>query len=140
MTTPRLGLALAAALLVPVGLWAAESYPDTEYTSGRAGMDKKVKGTLVIDEENVSFRDKNGAQIFAIPMKSITNVTNASERDEGSFGRKMALGIFASKTEEFLTVTSESSNGAEAIVFKCKKKMSPGMVAKIQFYMPKKKS
>lgn len=81
------------------------------------------------------FKDKNGAQIFVIPMKSITNVTNVSETDSGSFGRKMALGIFASKTEEFLTVTSESPDGAEAIVFKCKKKTSPGMVAKIQFYM-----
>jgi hypothetical protein len=45
----------------------------------------------------------------------------------------MALGIFASHTDEFLRVETRSSDAAEVIVFKTKKERSPGMAAKINF-------
>jgi hypothetical protein len=130
------GLA-AAAILVALPAWAADSFPDTEYVSGKAGFTQKIKGTLTVDDTMVKFQDKDGREVFSLPMASVVKASNSKEHDEGSFGRKMALGIFASKTEEFLQIDTKSDNGAEAVVFKTKKKMSPGMAAKINFYAEK---
>jgi hypothetical protein len=49
----------------------------------------------------------------------------------------LAVGIFASSREEFLTVKTESEAGAEAIVFKCEMKTSEDMAAKIEFLRKK---
>jgi hypothetical protein len=72
-------------------------------------------------------------EIFAIPLAQIRQLTNSMETNPGSFGRKLALGIFASKKEEFVFVTSESGTATEAIVLKTKDKASPGIVAKVRF-------
>ena len=45
----------------------------------------------------------------------------------------MALGIFASHTDEFLRVETRSPEAAEVIVFKTEKERAPGMAAKINF-------
>jgi hypothetical protein len=133
---------VAAGLLVAGVATAQESvetvvYRDTEYVSGKTGFGKKIKGQLVLQEQEVSFRDNDGNKVFGIPIKAVKEVSNSVETDPGSFGRKMALGVFASKREEFLTVKTESPEGAEAVVFKCKKKTSEGMTAKIQFLQKK---
>ncbi len=130
-------LGLAVGLLVAQPLSAADVFPDTEYISGKGGFTQKIKGTLFIEESQVRFANKSGQEVFAIPMAAVKQASNSKERDEGSFGRKAALGIFASKTEEFLQVDTESAEGAEAVVFKTKKKMSPGMAAKLNFYAAK---
>lgn len=135
MKAVTLGFALG--LLVAQPLSAADVFPDTEYISGKGGFAQKIKGTLSIEESQVRFANKNGQEVFVIPIASVKQATNSKERDEGSFGRKAMLGIFASKTEEFLQVDTEASGGAEAVVFKTKKKMSPGMAAKINFYAAK---
>jgi hypothetical protein len=135
VTVVALGALLAAAPSV-----RGQSYADTEYVSGKAGYEKKAKGTLVIEESELRFQDKNGALVFTIPMSSVLNATDSREHNEGSFGRKMALGIFASKSEEFLTVKTETTDSAEAVVFKCKKKTAPGMAAKISHHARRIKS
>jgi hypothetical protein len=109
-------------------------YPDTEYVSGKAGFDRKIKGQLVIDENTIVFNGADGNVIFAIPMETVISASSEVETDPGSFGRKFALGVFASKREEFLTVRAHTPAGAEAVVFKGKKKTTPGMVAKINFH------
>ena len=109
--------------------FCGDSFPGTEYVSGKGGLQSKVKGTLVIEENEVRFLAGNGGAVFSIPMTSVMKATDSREKDEGSFGRKAALGIFASKTEEFLQVDTQSEQGAEAVVFKCKKKTAPGMAA-----------
>jgi hypothetical protein len=85
----------------------------------------------------VRLQDNKGVSVITIPTNSITGVSNNVETDPGSFGRKMALGIFASKREEYLTIKTETGQGAEAVVFKCKKKTSEDIAAKIDFFRKK---
>lgn len=124
-------------LVLAAPAFCGDSFPGTEYVSGKGGLQSKVKGTLVIEENEVRFLAGNGAAVFSIPMATVMKATDSREKDEGSFGRKAALGIFASKTEEFLQLDTQSETGAEAVVFKCKKKTAPGMAAKINFYAGK---
>jgi len=116
-----------------------DSFPGTEYVSGKGGFQSKVKGTLLIEENDVRFMAETGGALFSIPMTSVVKASNSREHDGGSFGRKAALGIFASKTEEFLQIEARSEQGAEAVVFKCKKKTGAGMAAKINFLADKLK-
>ena len=131
--THRVLALVTLVFLVVAPLFAGDVFPDVEYISGKAGLANKVKGQLMLDERGVTFNNNNGADVFNLPIQSVTGATSSVSRDEGSFGRKMALGIFASKTEEFLTVHTETPQGAEAIMLKCKKHTSQGMADKIQF-------
>jgi hypothetical protein len=131
--TRRASFLTSLVLLVAAPLVAGEVFPEVEYVSGRAGLNQKVKGQLILDERGVTFKNKDGADVFSLPIQSVTGATSSVNHDEGSFGRKMALGIFAGKTEEFLTVHTEGPQGAEAIMIKCKKHTSQGIADKIQF-------
>ena len=73
-------------------------------------------------------------------MAEIDKSDSGTQREEGSFGRKMALGIFASHTDEFLTIQTHNTAGAEGLVFKGKKKTGAGMAAKINFWSGKAKT
>jgi hypothetical protein len=98
-----------------------------------------MKGKLVIAATGLEFV-KDGSTVFAIPMETVKDVTNSLQTDPGGVGRKILLGVFASKREEFLYVNTETPERAEAIVFKChKKNSSPDMMAKIKFQMAKAK-
>jgi opacity protein-like surface antigen len=128
-----------AVALAAAGL-AADSFPEVEYLSGKAGFAKKAKGQLTVDEKAVSFADQKGKPLFSIPMAEIDKSDSGTQREEGSFGRKMALGIFASHTDEFLTIQTHNTAGAEGLVFKVKKKTGAGMAAKINFWSGKAKA
>lgn len=134
MSTVAVGILIGSMALAQTER-AANVYPGTEYISGKDGFGQPVKGELVIEEQEITFKRKDGGTLFAIPMNSVVSVSNQVETDPGSFGRKVLLGVFASKREEFLTVKARARNGAEAIVFKAKKKTSDGMVAKVEFYL-----
>jgi hypothetical protein len=112
-------------------------FPDTEYTSGKAGFPEKIKGTLVIKHDGVSLQDKKGKTIFALPVATLVGASSSVETDPGSVGKRLALGVFASSREEFLTIKTETDSGAEAVVFKCKKKTSEDMAAKVEFLRKK---
>jgi hypothetical protein len=131
---------LLAVLLCALGPLAADadevSFPDVQYLSGHAGMDKKMKGSLTLTERELTFTAKDGPA-FTIPLADIREVTNSVEENPGSTGAKLMLGVFASKKEEFLYVNTENKDGAEALVFKTKNKTSPAMVAKIKFQVKK---
>jgi hypothetical protein len=133
MPTPRL-LLLALGLSGAAPLPAQEVVPDVEYISGHEGFPHKVKGSLSISDSAVTFVGKHGTVLFVIPMAKIGAVSNSVEENSGSFGRKLALGIFASKKEEFVYLNWEDAERAEAIVLKTKGKMSPGIVAKLKFH------
>ena len=126
---------IAAVILVwptTAALAAAQTAYEVEYIQGHAGLHQKVKGRLLIDTNTVAFNGKDGLQIMAVPMSEIIEVSNSFQNDPGSFGRKLALGIFASRRAEYLYVNSRSSDQVEVLVFKTKKNMSPEMVAKIR--------
>lgn len=127
-------------LLASAFALAGDSYPEVEYLSGKAGFAKKVKGQLTIDEKAVTFGDEKGRALFSIPIAEIDKSDSATQREEGSFGRKMALGVFASHTDEFLTIETHNTAGAEGLVFKVKKKTGAGMAAKINFWSGKAKA
>jgi len=137
----RAAWALAGgAVLWALPLWAADTFPDVEYFTGKAGFNQKVKGFLVVDDKEVRFNDKKGSNIFVIPLENVVEATRSREHEEGSFGRKMALGIFASKNAEYLRIETKSPQGAEVLVFKTKKEQSPGIAAKINFQRDAKKA
>ena len=134
----KMALAAAAVVLLPMGLvWAEDRFPDVEYTSGKGGFTQKVKGALLVDEKAVKFVNDKGSSVFELPITTITSASQSREKDEGSFGRKAMLGVFASKTEEFLQIETKTADSAEVVIFKTKKKMSPGMAAKINFFVEK---
>jgi hypothetical protein len=73
--------------------------------------------------------------VFNIPLTEIKETSNSVEQNPGSTGAKIVLGIFASKKEEFVYITTETKTAAEALVFKVKNKRSPAIVAKIKFQL-----
>lgn len=133
-------IAAATGVAGPIQLCAQDVFPDVEYIQGRTGLSDKMKGKLVIGSAGVEFRTKSDSSVFAVPLETIKDVTNSLTSDPGSFGRKMLLGVFSARREEFLYLSTETPERAEAIVFKChKKNTSPDMMAKIKFQMAKAK-
>ncbi len=134
----RSGIAVWAAMLsIAPALPAQDTFPNVEYISGKGGLDSKIKGQLVVEATKISFLARDGAPVFTLPMESVTEVSNSVEENPGSTGRKLLLGVFANKKEEFVYITTETTEAAEGLVFKTKSKMSPGIVAKIRFQMKK---
>ena len=125
----------AVFLVLPLPSQGADTYEGVEYISGKDKFEKKIKGILHIDVEEIRFTDKKGRPIFTIPHSILTEVSTSSGKEEGSFGRKMALGIFASKNQDYLYINTETKDTAEGLVFKCKKNTSQGMAAELHFYM-----
>ena len=78
-------------------VWAQEVFPDVEYIQGRTGFPEKIKGKLVIQETGLTFFTKHDSTVFTVPLATIKDVTNSLQTDPGSVGRKLMLGMFASK-------------------------------------------
>jgi hypothetical protein len=129
-------LGFGSVLLAPAAV-AQEGFPNIEYINGKAGFPEKIKGQLILTPTELSFTSKDGAAVFSIPLSEVKDVSNSVEENPGSTGRKLLLGIFANKKEEFVYITTETAAAAEALVFKTKNKMSPGIVAKIRFQVKK---
>jgi hypothetical protein len=131
-------LALALAAIPAHPALGQDRIPKVEYQAGHAGMEKKVKGSLVISDAELQFLDEKGNTRLTIPMASITGVSSSIDRKEASLGAKLALGFFAkSRKEELVTVAYEVAETAEGVIFKTQKNMSAGAVAKIQFHLKK---
>jgi hypothetical protein len=134
----RLIVLVMATMLWPGAVaWSQEVFPDVQYISGRAALPVKIKGSLVLSGSELRFNNDKGESMMVMPFSMIKNVTNSVEQNPGSTGAKIMLGVFASRKEEFLYVNTETTEAAEALVFKVKNKTSPGMIAKIQFQMKK---
>ena len=114
VVTPLLA---AATIAAPAQAWAQEVFQDVEYIQGRTGFPNKIKGNLVLTATELKFV-KNDSTLFTIPLETVKDVTNWLTTDPGGVGRKLLLGAFSSKREEFLYVNTESPERAEAIVFK----------------------
>jgi hypothetical protein len=93
--------------------------PKVEYQAGHAGMEKKVKGSLVISDDEVQFRDEKDSTRITMPMTSITGVSSSVDQ------------------EGLVTVAYEAVDSAEGVLFKTQKNLSAGAVARIQFHMKK---
>jgi hypothetical protein len=93
--------------------------PKVEYQAGHAGMEKKLKGSLVISDDEVQFLDEKDSTRIIMPLTSITGVSSSVEK------------------EGLVTVAYEAVDTAEGVLFKTQKNASAGAVAKIQFHMRK---
>ena len=93
--------------------------PKVEYQAGHAGMEKKVKGSLVISNDEVQFRDQKDSTRITMPMTSITGVSSRVDQ------------------EGLVRVAYEAVETAESVILKTQKNVSAGAVAKIQFHMKK---
>ena len=93
--------------------------PKVEYQAGHPGMEKKVKGSLVISDDEVQFLDEKGNTRITMPLTSITGVSSSVDK------------------EELVRVAYEAVETAEGVIFKTQKNVSAGAVAKIQFHMKK---
>jgi len=93
--------------------------PKVEYQAGHAGMEKKVKGSLVISDDEVQFLDEKGNTRITMPITSITGVSSSVDK------------------KELVRVVYEAVDTAEGVIFKTQKNVSAGAVAKIQFHMKK---
>lgn len=122
--------ALLCGLCMSSTVFAAEIFDGVEYMTGHAGL-KKQKGKLSITETELRFIDGDRV-LFAIPLSTITKVAHERETDNGT-PLQNALWGQRSKTEDFVNVTTESATEAEGIVFRVKRKTSPGIAAKIEF-------
>lgn len=112
---------------------AQEVIPDVEYMTGKGGFEDKIKGQLVLTDSAVTFVNKQGANVFTIPVSTIKDVTQNVSEDPGSTGRKLLLGVFANRREEYVYIGTETAETAEGIVFRTKKNTSLGIVNKIKF-------
>lgn len=116
--------------LIASAAFAADTFDGVEYMTGHAGLNKQ-KGKLSITETELQFID-GGKVLFAVPLSTITKVSHDRETDTGSPFRNAMWGN-STKTEDFVNVTTESATAAEGLVFRVKRKMSPGIAAKIEF-------
>jgi hypothetical protein len=136
MKSLRLLILLLGAISVPAA-WAEQTFPEVQYVSGKTGFEKKMKGTLFLTETELRFAAKEGNTGFTVSLAEIKDVSNSVENNPGSTGAKLALGVFASKKEEFVYVNTETKDAAEALIFKVKNKTSPAIVAKVKFQLKK---
>jgi hypothetical protein len=138
MKCSKLLVALAFCAL-PSTLFAQDIVRDVDYVSGHDGLSEKSKGILILSQQGVRFTDGDGKVILDLPIATVVGASESSDIRDASFGKKMLFGGFAgTRKQEFLTVQTETSANAEALIFKLKQHTAAGVVAKINFY--KKKS
>jgi len=131
-------LGALALCLTPMAAAAQEIIPDVEYFGGKDGFTEKEKGVLLVSVDGVKFTRKDGSVIFEVPMASITQVERSTDIRDASVGKKLLFGSLAgSRKQDFITVSTESSTTAEAIVFKLKQNAGSAAAAKINFYRKK---
>jgi len=116
-------LVTATMSLPSVAAWGQEVFPNVQYISGSTALPLKLKGSLVLTASELRFNDKKGESLMLIPLSTIRGVTNSVQ------------GPYAWAADEFLYVDTETTEVAELLVFKCRKKSSQGMMGKIQFQM-----
>jgi hypothetical protein len=101
------------------------------YMSGHAGA-KQFNAVLLIDATalivNRGSVNKEGPKniIFTIPLSTIVSTLASKDLQDD-------------ESVEFVTVTTESADGAEAIVFRTRKNESANIAAKINFAVKKAK-
>lgn len=138
MRSRPLLLAMSLTVAIATVASAQEMVPKIEYQGGHAGMDQKVKGSLLISDTDVQFTDPKGKQLIDIPLAQIRDVSSTIDRKDASVGAKLAIGFLAkSRKDELVTISFETEKTAEGVVFKTDKNMSAGLVAKIRFHLKK---
>ena len=132
-------LVLLASWCHPGAVGAQERFPRVQYVAGRPELAKPTDVTLVLDDQDLraeqtvySARGASVRTVFSIPLVNIIAV--------GASPLAEALGIvmtgpFATSSlnhEEYVTLTLQSGDRTEAVVFKVGRQQSAGIAAKIE--------
>jgi hypothetical protein len=96
--------------LFPLSLSAQDVFPEVEYFSGHAGMDRHQKGILLLSDSVLRLNDANtGAIYLEIPLAGITEVGNQTDVRDASVGKKIMFGFLAgSRKQDFVQITYET--------------------------------
>lgn len=124
---------LVGMLLCASAAFAAETFDDVEYVAGHTGA-KQHKGKLSIADAELQFL-YGGKVLFVIPLSTIVSAAVSTEATHGA----SAFSWNAVKSQDYVTVKTESAQGAEALVFKVGKKQAAGVATKIEFAAKKAK-
>lgn len=135
----RLALVAALAIGAAVPAVAQDIVQKVRYQGGHGPWgEQEIRGALAIGDTALVFQDKDGRRELVIPLARITDIGSQTQRKEASVGSKLLFGGLArSRQEEFLTVTYELPDDAEAVVFRFEPKTSAAALAKIRFRMKK---
>ncbi|MEO8030484.1 MAG: hypothetical protein ABI765_06530 [Gemmatimonadota bacterium] len=118
---------------------AQDIIPKVRYKGGHAGWaEDEIRGSLMIGDTTVTFQDDEGKRTLTIPVRNITEVAAQTQRKEASVGSKLLFGKLArSRQEEFVQVSYDLPDNAEAITFRFEPNTSAAAMAKIKFRMRK---
>jgi len=126
--------------LTGVGAMAEDSFDDVEYISGKTGLDKRKKGTLVVSEGKLLLKEKDGTEIFSLPANQVTSATSHVVTEEGGVATRVFINRNALERVETVNVNFESLTEAGCIILRCKKKNTgPQIAAKVNFAAKKAK-
>jgi hypothetical protein len=130
---------LVTAFIVAHPLLAQDRIPKVRYKGGHEGWgEEEIRGILLIGDSTITFRDDDKRRSLEIPILKITDIGNQTQRKEASVGSKLLFGSLArSRQEEFLAISYELPDNAEAVVFRFEPNTSAAVLAKIKFRMKK---
>ncbi len=134
-----IAFAIVCALSVAT-IFAAETFNGLEYITGHAGV-KQQHGSLIVVGDVLRFTNegaiyaKEKKTIFEIPLTTIVSAVASTEATHGV----SAFSWNAVKSQDYVTIKTETAEGAEALVFKVGNKQAAGVAAKIEFAAKKAK-
>jgi hypothetical protein len=133
------GLLLGPALIPTTDARGQDVIPKVRYKGGHEGWgDDEIRGSLLIGDTTLVFQDEDKKRTLEIPLRKITDIGTQTQRKEASVGSKLLFGGLAkSRQEEFIAVSYDLPDNAEAIVFRFEPHTSAAALAKIKFRMRK---
>lgn len=141
---PRFARALSAMLSLAIvfagSLHAQDVIKKVRYKGGHAAWgEEEIRGILVIGDSILTFRQDNDKEsTLDIPLRKVTDISSQTQRKEASVGSKLLFGGLArSRQEEFVAVSYDLPDNAEAIIFRFEPNTSAAALAKIKFRMRK---
>jgi hypothetical protein len=138
-------LSLSAPITAKDQIVIGANYFAADYLGGYAHL-KPFHGSLALEADAIHVTDvyadygrwkvkhERVTTIFVIPLATITAVTGSIEREDAHSAATLLLGWqHQEKSQDYVTITTETAESAEAFVFKVGPHESAGIVAKINF-------
>lgn len=121
-------------------LQAQDVIKKVRYKGGHTGWgEEEIRGVLIIGDSVLTFRqDDDKDARLDIPLRKVTDISTQTQRKEASVGSKLLFGSLArSRQEEFVAVSYDLPDNAEAIIFRFEANTSAAAIAKVKFRMRK---
>ena len=133
-------LVLLASWCHPGAVGAQERFPRVQYVAGRPELAKPTELTLVLDQRELRAeqtvyvgRGSSVRTAFTIPLTDIIAVAASPSGEAGGLVLTGPFGVSSSLShEEYVTLTLQSGDRIDAVVFKVARQQSAGIAAKIE--------